>query len=120
MTRVGAVVLGVAVGLGSARAEPDRVTTLGEAALRSHAGDHLGAVQLYERAYAGERDVDLLTVLGAEYRSANRPLDAIQNFCAYLAVEPDGPNAAFAASQLRSIQAERGMQIPFGRDVCMP
>lgn len=105
---------------GSAHAEGDPVDVLGEAAMRSDAGDHLGAIERYERAYRSGGDVELLTILGSEYHDAGKPSEAIQNFCAYLAVEPSGPNAAFAAAQVRAIQAELGKQIPSDRDVCLP
>jgi hypothetical protein len=105
---------------GSAHAEGDQVDTLGEAAMRSHAGDHAGAIERYVQAYRSDGDVELLAIVGSEYRDAGRPREAIQNFCAYLAVEPRGPNAAFAVAQVRAVQAELGKQIPSDRDVCLP
>jgi hypothetical protein len=113
-------VVAIVFAAGSAHAEGDPVDVLGEAALRSAAGDHLGAIERYEQAYRTSGDVELLTILGSEYHDAGKPGDAIQNLCAYLAVEPAGANAAFAAAQVRAIQAELGKQIPGDRDVCLP
>ena len=105
---------------GSAHAEADGLDALSEAAMRSHVGDHLGAIERYEQAYGSDGDIALLTILGSEYRDAGKPREAIQNFCAYLAVEPRGPNVAFATAQVRAIQADLGKQIPSGLDVCLP
>jgi hypothetical protein len=113
-------VVAVLCAAGSAHAEGDQVDALGEAAMRSHAGDHVGAIERYEQAYRSDGDVELLPILGTEYRDAGEPREAIQNLCAYLTVEPSGPNAAFAAAQVRAIQAGIGKQIPSDRDVCLP
>jgi len=106
-------------GIDDARAEDTTADTfdlLAQGAARSHAGDHLGAIELYERAYRQDDSMELLVMIGSEYRKAGKPDEAIQNFCAYLAVEPTGDSAAFAASEVFSIEAALGRRV--GGNVC--
>lgn len=82
------------------------VGALANAAARSHAGDHAGAIRIYEDVYARERDPALLVILGDEYQSAGRWRDALQRFCTYVAVAPDGEDATAALAQLEILRAE--------------
>ena len=84
----------------------DSVTLLADAAARSNAGDHAAAIALYEQAYLAEPDPALLPIIGAEYRRAGLPLDAMSFFCDYVTALPKGPQAAFATSQVIAIRAE--------------
>lgn len=108
----------VALAASTAAAERDRLSVLAEAAARSNAGDHAGAIALYERAYLAEPDPELLPILASEYRRAGLVLDAKQFFCDYLAAQPKGAQAAFAASQVLAIHAELGEPVVRGR-ICV-
>lgn len=98
-------------------ASADRVSLLADAAARSNAGDHAGAIALYERAYATQPDPSLLPILGAEYRRAGLSETAMTHFCEYLAVQPKGAQATFAAAQVVAIRAELGLPVA-KPDVC--
>jgi hypothetical protein len=110
-TNLGTVVVGTVVlvlvltSIASADPAPSSTALLADAAGRADAGDHLGAIRLYTRAYDLDADPALLTIIGTEYRKADKPLEAIQNFCAYLLVVPTGPNAEYATEQVRAISA---------------
>jgi tetratricopeptide (TPR) repeat protein len=102
------VVLGAMVGNVSAEDSVDSFDLLAQAAARSHAGDHLGAIELYEQVYRQDTSMDLLVLIGSEYRKAGKTDEALQNFCAYLAVEPNGDLVALAQDQALSVQASLG------------
>jgi tetratricopeptide (TPR) repeat protein len=117
------VIVGALSGVASAQesnVDPDADTfdLLAQAAARSHAGDHTGAIELYERAYRQDASMDLLVTIGSEYRKAGKNDEAIQNFCAYLAVEPGGDQAVFAAGEVFSIEASLGRRM--GGAACSP
>lgn len=97
----------------------DSFDLLAQGAARSHAGDHLGAIELYERVYRLDSSMDLLVTIGGEYRRAGKPNEAIQNFCAYLAVEPNGDRAVVAANEVASLEAAMGRRAG-GAGVCTP
>ena len=126
MKRAGLVVaviagsLGTVSGVASAQenANVDTFDLLAQAAARSHAGDHMGAIELYERAYRQDTSMDLLVTIGSEYRKAGKTDEAIQNFCAYLAVEPNGDQSVFAANEVFSIEASLGRRM--GGNACTP
>jgi hypothetical protein len=117
-----AVIVGALSGVANAQvAQESNVDTfdlLAQAAARSHAGDHTGAIELYERAYRQDASMDLLVTIGSEYRKAGKSDEAIQNYCAYLAVEPNGDQAVFAASEVFSIEASLGRRM--GGAACSP
>lgn len=108
---------GVVVMLVATIASADRVTLLADAAARSNAGDHAGAIALYERAYVLQPDVTLLPILGAAYRRAGLSETAMTHFCDYLAAQPKGAQAAFAVSQVVAIRGELGLPVA-NTDVC--
>src|SRR5438067_400038 len=105
MKRLGAVA--VVFVWGQAAADP--VDTLSEAAMRSQAGDHAGAIALYERAYHADFDVELLPILATEYRLAGRLDEAVQDYCAYLAIAPGGRSAANVERALHGLETPHGM-----------
>lgn len=99
--------------------QDERVDLLSRAAALSNAGDHLGAVELLGRVYRGEEDLDLLVSIGAEYRKAGKAAEAIQNYCTYLSLEPQGERAPFAQAEVVALQSERGLGVNFA-NVCAP
>ncbi|HEX7702203.1 MAG TPA: tetratricopeptide repeat protein [Kofleriaceae bacterium] len=99
------IVVVVAVAVVATTANAD-VGALGEAALRSHAGDHVGAIRIYEDAYRSDPDPALLAILGNEYTSAGQLRDALQRFCGYLAVAPNGDDVVTVLAQLELVRAE--------------
>jgi hypothetical protein len=86
------------------------VGALADAASRSHAGDHAGAIRIYEDVYARDHDPALLAILGHEYTSAGRLRDALQHFCTYLVVAPNGDDATVALAQLEILRAQLGVR----------
>jgi hypothetical protein len=101
-------------------AETDSFDLLAQAAAKSHAGDHLGAIELYERVYRQDASMDMLVMIGSEYKQAGKADEALQNYCAYLAIEPDGDQAVFAASQVASLETALGVNRADGAGVCTP
>jgi hypothetical protein len=99
------IVIAVAVAVVATTANAD-VGALGEAALRSHGGDHVGAIRIYEEAYRSDPDPALLAILGSEYTSAGQPREALQRFCGYLAVAPNGDDMVAVLAQLELVRAE--------------
>jgi tetratricopeptide (TPR) repeat protein len=99
------LVVAVAVAVVATTANAD-VGALGEAALRSHDGDHVGAIRIYEEAYRSDPDPALLAILGNEYTSAGQLRDALQRFCGYLAVAPNGDDVVTVLAQLELVRAE--------------
>lgn len=81
--------------------------------MRSQAGDHAGAIALYEQAYHAGYDVELLPILATEYRLAGRFDDAVQDDCAYLAVEPAGPSAPAVRRTLHDLEIAAGRTAPY-------
>jgi hypothetical protein len=99
------VAVAVAVAVVATTANAD-VGALGEAALRSHEGDHVGAIRIYEEAYRSDPDPALLAILGNEYTSAGQLHEALQRFCGYLAVAPHGDEVVTVLAQLELVRAE--------------
>ena len=99
------IVVVVAVAVVATTANAD-VGALGEAALRSHDGDHVGAIRIYEEAYRSDPDPALLAILGNEYTSAGQLRYALQRFCGYLAVAPNGDDVVTVLAQLELVRAE--------------
>ena len=94
-------VVAVVVALLPSAAFADRVDLLARAAAKSNAGDHAAAIALYEQAYVAQPDVSLLPIIGAEYRRAGAPLEAMSHFCDYVTSQPKGPHAPQPASSSR-------------------
>jgi hypothetical protein len=105
----------VAVAVIASTAHAD-VGALGEAALRSHEGDHVGAIRIYEEAYRSDPDPALLAILGNEYTSAHQLRDALQRFCGYLADAPNGDDVVTVLAQLELVRAE----LRIDGDACSP
>src|SRR6188508_550676 len=109
--------LGIMLLATTASAERDRLDLMTEGAAKSNAGDHAGAIALYEQVYIQEADATLLPIIASEYRRAGSQIDAVHYFCEYLHREPKGAQAAFAASQVIAIRGELGQPVS-GKDVC--
>jgi len=99
--------LAIIVAATAARAD---VGTLADATARSQAGDHAGAIRLYEQSYARDRDPALLAILGHEYTSVGRLRDALQRFCSYLVVSPTGDDAKAVLAQLEILRAQLSIE----------
>ncbi|MBA3502319.1 MAG: hypothetical protein M4D80_27075 [Myxococcota bacterium] len=102
---------------GTAHAERDRIELLSEGAAKSNAGDHGGAIALYEQAYLYEPDALLLPILASEYARAGLPNDALHYFCQYLKVQPKGTQAVYATSQVIALRTQIGQPVSKDR-VC--
>ena len=109
--------LGIMLVATTASAERDRLDLMTEGAAKSNAGDHAGAIALYEQVYIQEADPMLLPIIASEYRRVGAQLDAVHYFCEYLRRQPKGAQAAFAASQVVAIRGELGQPVS-GKDVC--
>jgi tetratricopeptide (TPR) repeat protein len=107
------VVVAIAVAVVATTANAD-VGALGEAALRSHDGDHVGAIRIYEEAYRSDPDPALLAILGNEYTSAGQLRDALRRFCGYLAVAPNGDDVVTVLAQLELVR----MELAIDGDAC--
>lgn len=119
LMRLGLALVVVLGGTATAQpADPDALVLEGSA--RAAQRDHLGAVDLYRRAYAIDGDVALLPIIGVEYRRAGRPLEAVQYFCTYLYMSPGGPAAADATAQAREIELELGYPSEPAHHICTP
>ena len=88
-----------------------------QAIAKSQAGDHEGAIALYQKAYAVVPQPMLLSNIGSEYQHANKPDDAVKFFCRYLAADPTGVNSQYATSQVKTLQIQLGHQVD-DKDVC--
>jgi hypothetical protein len=95
----------------TAHAERDRLDLMTEGAAKSNAGDHAGAIALYEQAYLSEPDPILLPILASEYARAGLTNDALHYFCEYLKVEPKGTQAAYATGQVIALRTQIGQPV---------
>jgi tetratricopeptide (TPR) repeat protein len=89
-----------------------------KAIVKSQAGDHNAAIDLYLKAHTIVPNATLLSNIGAEYQQSDRPQQALRYFCMYLDKDPSGTNAPYAAAQARSLQIELGNKDVDDRDVC--
>jgi tetratricopeptide (TPR) repeat protein len=121
-----ALALGVGLLAPSASADPIAATPAqkakaGElvknAIAKSQAGDHEGAVELYEQAYMIIPQPLLLSNIGSEYKQQGKRVEAVKYFCKYLAEDPNGTNAAYASAQVKGMQFELGNETD-EKDVC--
>lgn len=101
----------------TAHAERDRMELMSEGAAKSNAGDHAGAIALYEQAYLYEPDPLLLPILASEYARAGLANDALHYFCQYLKVQPKGSQAVYATSQVIALRSQIGQPVSKDR-VC--
>lgn len=89
-----------------------------KAIVKSQAGDHNAAIELYLQAFTIVPNSILLSNVGAEYQQSDRPQQALRYFCMYLEKDPNGTNAPYAAAQARSLQVELGNTDVDERNVC--
>ncbi len=77
-----------------------------QAIAKSQAGDHSGAIEIYQKAYAVIPLPTLLSNIGAEYQLATKPVEALKYFCMYLEKDPAGPLATYATGQAKLLQSQ--------------
>ena len=100
-------------------AQADSIDRLSEAAMHANAGRHPQAIAIYEQLYRAEQDHTLLPIIAFEYRRAGAQLEAVQHFCSYLLIEPNGEHALFATRQVIEVRKELGEHVDPVR-VCGP
>ncbi len=84
----------------------------------AEAGDHAGAIQLYNDAYKLVPNVLLLPSIGAQYQELEQWDDALDYFCRYLKEDPGGVNVAFARRSARRAQEKLGRKNIDSRNPC--
>ncbi len=89
-----------------------------KAIARSQAGDHAGAIDLYQQAYAIVPSSVLLSNIGSELQQSGKLQDALHYFCMYLESDPGGTNAPYATSQAKALQIQLGQKPVDDRSVC--
>jgi hypothetical protein len=89
-----------------------------KAIANSQAGEHDSAIELYLQAYAMIPTPILLSNIGSEYQSENKPTEALKYFCRYLEAEPSGTNVTYATAQAKAIQSQLGNPGLDDKDVC--
>lgn len=89
-----------------------------QAIAKSQNKDHEGAIELYLKAYAIVPLATLLSNVGTEYQSAQKPVEALKYFCLYLEKEPTGSLASYATSQAKSLYFLLGGQNVEDAEVC--
>lgn len=89
-----------------------------KAIAKSEAGDHMGAIKLYNEAYTLAPNSLLLSNIGAQYQELGEWEDALEYFCRYLKEDPGGVNAAFARSQAKIVQRQLGRKRVDIKDPC--
>jgi tetratricopeptide (TPR) repeat protein len=105
------ILLAATLVAGTAYAERDRLDLMTQGAAKSNAGDHAGAIALYEQAYLTEPDPLLLPILASEYARAGLANDALHYYCQYLKVQPKGTQAAYATSQVIALRTQIGQPV---------
>jgi tetratricopeptide (TPR) repeat protein len=113
-SRVVATALTAALLVGQAAAQPQPTPQqkqlvqdlVKQAIAKSQAGDHAGAIELYEKAYATAPLPTLLSNIGAEYQLATKPVEALKYFCMYLEKDPAGPLATYATGQAKLLKSQ--------------
>lgn len=92
-----------------------------KAVAKSHAGDHAGAIELYNRA-TPESDPILLTNIASEYEQSGDMAKALRYYCRYLARDPVGASARYATARARQLHArlrsEGGNESERWEDIC--
>ncbi len=125
-SRTVATVLTAALLVGQAWAQPQPTPqqkqqvqdTVKQAIAKSQAGDHAGAIELYQKAYAISPLPTLLSNIGAEYQLATKPVEALKYFCMYLEKDPAGPLASYATGQAKVLQSQLTGKTVEEADVC--
>ncbi len=77
-----------------------------QAIAKSQAGDHAGAIEIYQKAYALIPLPTVLSNIGAEFQLATKPVEALKYFCMYLEKDPAGPLASYATGQAKLLQSQ--------------
>lgn len=91
-----------------------------QAIAKSQAGDHAGAIEIYQRAYALIPLPTVLSNIGAEYQLATKPVEALKYFCMYLEKDPAGPLASYATGQAKLLQGQLTNTAVDDASVCKP
>jgi hypothetical protein len=89
-----------------------------KAIAKSQSGDHLAAIDLYLDAYKVVPLAQLLSNIGTEYQSAQKPVEALRYFCKYLDAEPTGALSTYANAQAKVLQVQLTSQQ--SGDPCKP
>jgi hypothetical protein len=89
-----------------------------QAAARSKARDHAGAIELYRQAYELERSPALLVHMAHEYRLAGNAREALAYFCSYIYVDAAGELADDASTNARALAAKLGNTTQSDHDAC--
>lgn len=89
-----------------------------QAIAKSQAKDHEGAIELYLKAYAIVPIATLLSNVGTEYQSAQKPVEALKYFCLYLEKDPTGSLASYATTQATSLSTLLQNKPVDEKDVC--
>jgi hypothetical protein len=112
------VALAPAIALAQPKGDVQKAGELVKQAItKSQAGDHDGAIALYQKAYAVVPQPMLLSNIGSEYQHANKPDDAVKFFCRYLAADPTGVNSQYSTAQVKTLQIQLGHQVD-DKDAC--
>jgi len=82
-----------------------------QAIAKSQAGDHTASIELYQQAYNLVQNPLLLSNIGSEYQKAGKPVEAVKNFCKYIADDPTGANVEYATAQVKTMQIELGNEV---------
>jgi hypothetical protein len=77
-----------------------------KAIAKSQSGDHLAAIDLYLDAYRLVPMAQLLSNIGTEYQSAQKPVEALRYFCKYIDAEPTGALSSYANAQAKVLQMQ--------------
>jgi hypothetical protein len=89
-----------------------------QAAARSQARDHAGAIELYRQAYEVNSDPALLVRIAHEHKLAGHTRDALAYFCSYLYVDAAGDLADDASTNARALAATLGNPTDSDHDAC--
>lgn len=89
-----------------------------KAIAKSQAGDHAAAIDLYLESYKVIPTPLLLSNIGTEYQSAQKPVEALKYFCMYLKEDPTGPVASYATAQAKVVQNQLGNPVTDDAKVC--
>ena len=91
-----------------------------QAIAKSQAGDHAGAIEIYQKAYALIPLPTVLSNIGAEYQLATKPVEALKYFCMYLEKDPAGPLGSYAMGQAKLLQGQLTNTTVEDSQVCKP
>ncbi|HEY5925590.1 MAG TPA: hypothetical protein VIV11_28085, partial [Kofleriaceae bacterium] len=89
-----------------------------QAAARSRARDHKGAIELYRQAYEHESNPALLIRIAHEYRLAGDTRQALEYFCSYIYVDAAGELADEASKNARALATKLGNPTDSDHDAC--